>query len=101
MPPVPIPRPPGRSPHPVRRRRRCDDPDRALTGRAIPRAAGAVSIFIDRPGEPTMFHVRGSRRKEPAIRIGVESLEDRAVPTAGVAAVEIPYLRVITHLNTL
>ncbi len=40
MPAVPIPRPSGRSPHPVRRPRRCDHHDRSPTDRAIPRAAG-------------------------------------------------------------
>jgi hypothetical protein len=48
-----------------------------------------------------MFRVQGATRKEPAAPIPVESLEDRAVLTAGAAAVEIQYLRAINHLNTL
>ena len=48
-----------------------------------------------------MFRVRDERRKKPSARIAVESLEDRVVLTAGAAAVEIQYLRVISHLNTV
>ena len=48
-----------------------------------------------------MFRVSDEGRRKPAARIAVESLEDRMVLTAGAAAVEIQYLRAISHLNTV
>jgi hypothetical protein len=48
-----------------------------------------------------MMRMRDQKRRRLAAPMAMESLEDRVVPSAAVAAVEIQYLRAMTQLNSL
>jgi len=48
-----------------------------------------------------MLRLRDQKRRRPAAPIAMEAMEDRVVPSAAVASVEIHYLRALTQLNGL